>query len=233
MWCEGLAGFEPAFSCLKWGMCLGYPDSTWENGPDGVPHHHPTRQPELCTAHSFAAQAINPNAEDTKELNKTIKWQMENSKRGLTFVKIEENFEVAVFVVSSYANNKDYTSQLGTIITIRDTIGNVNIVRYNSVKARRVVRSVLNAELQSLLLGFDMGACIKKTYEQIYNRHIPLEIYTDSKSLYDCVIRLGTTLEKRMMIDVMVIRDAYEEREITEIKWIAGDTNPADSMTML
>ncbi|KAI0993840.1 hypothetical protein K3495_g14344 [Podosphaera aphanis] len=42
IWCEGLAGFEPAFSCLKWGMCLGYPDSTWENGPDGVPHHHPT-----------------------------------------------------------------------------------------------------------------------------------------------------------------------------------------------
>ena len=40
MWCEGLAGFEPAFSCLKWGMCLGYPDSTWENGPDGVPLHY-------------------------------------------------------------------------------------------------------------------------------------------------------------------------------------------------
>ncbi|KAI0994039.1 hypothetical protein K3495_g14143 [Podosphaera aphanis] len=187
-------------------------------------------QPEVCAALSFAAQAINPNAEDTKELNKTIKWQMENSKRGLTFAKIEENFKVAVFVDSSYAN-KYYTSQLGTIITIRDTIGNVNIVHYNSVKARRVVRSVLNAELRSLLLGFDMGACIKKTYEQIYNRHIPLVIYTDSKSLYDCVIRLGTTLEKHMMIDVMVIRGAYEEREITEIKWIAGDTNPADSMT--
>ncbi|KAI1006569.1 hypothetical protein K3495_g1652 [Podosphaera aphanis] len=42
MWCEGLAGFEPAFSCLKWGMCPSCPDSTWENGPDGVPHHHPT-----------------------------------------------------------------------------------------------------------------------------------------------------------------------------------------------
>lgn len=38
------------------------------------------------------------------------------------------------------------------------------------------------------------------------------------------------TLEKRMMMDVMVIRDAYEERELTEINWITGDTNPADSM---
>lgn len=96
------------------------------------------------------------------------------------------------------------------------------------------MRSVLNAELQGLLLGFDMGACLKKTYEILFNRDIPLVVYTDSKSLYDdCVIRLGMTLEKRMMIDVMVIRDAYEERELTEIKWIAGNTNPADSMTKI
>ncbi|POS87231.1 hypothetical protein EPUL_002747 [Erysiphe pulchra] len=53
------------------------------------------------------------------------------------------------------------------------------------------------------------------------------------ESLYDCVIRLSMTLEKRMMIDVMVIRDAYEERELTEIKWVVRDTNPADSMTKI
>ena len=33
------------------------------------------------------------------------------------------------------------------------------------------------------------------------------------------------------MIDVMCLRQAYERREITEVKWIEGDTNPADSMT--
>lgn len=35
----------------------------------------------------------------------------------------------------------------------------------------------------------DIGACIKKTYEKLFNRHIPLAVFTDSKSLYDCVIR--------------------------------------------
>lgn len=190
-------------------------------------------QPEICAALSFAAQAVNPNEDDAKALNKALKWQIDNSKRGLTFVKLEEDFEVSVFVDSSFANNKDYTSQLGTVIAIKDKKGNTNIVHYNSIKAKRVVRSVLNAELQGLLLGFDIGACIKKTYEILFNRYIPLTVYTDSKSLYDCVIRLGMTLEKRMMIDVMVIRDAYEERELTEIKWITGDTNPADSMTKI
>ena len=33
------------------------------------------------------------------------------------------------------------------------------------------------------------------------------------------------------MIDVMCLRQSYERREITEVKWIDGNSNPADSMT--
>ena len=33
------------------------------------------------------------------------------------------------------------------------------------------------------------------------------------------------------MIDIMCLRQAYERREIAEVKWIAGNTNPADAMT--
>ena len=33
------------------------------------------------------------------------------------------------------------------------------------------------------------------------------------------------------MIDVMCLRQAYERREIAEVKWIKGESNPADSMT--
>jgi hypothetical protein len=47
---------------------------------------------------------------------------------------------------------------------------------------------------------------------------ILLILATDSKSLYDCLVRLGTTIEKRLMIDVMALRQFYERREITEMK---------------
>jgi len=44
-------------------------------------------------------------------------------------------------------------------------------------------------------------------------------------------VKLGTIVEKRLMIDVMCLRQAYERREIAEVRWIKGTTNPADSMT--
>jgi hypothetical protein len=79
--------------------------------------------------------------------------------------------------------------------------------------------------------GFDIGAAAKSTIDRILEIDLPLVLCTDSKSLYECLVKLGTTQEKRLMIDVMCLRQAYERREIAEVKWIKGDTNPADSMT--
>ena len=33
------------------------------------------------------------------------------------------------------------------------------------------------------------------------------------------------------MIDVIGLRQAYERKQISEVKWIAGGSNPADAMT--
>jgi hypothetical protein len=43
--------------------------------------------------------------------------------------------------------------------------------------------------------------------------------------------KLGTTKEKRLMIDIMALRESYENREILEVRWINGLDNPADSLT--
>ncbi|KHJ30667.1 hypothetical protein EV44_g3935 [Erysiphe necator] len=60
---------------------------------------------------------------------------------------------------------------------------------------------------------------------------IPLTICIDSFSLYECLVKLGTTKEKRLMIDIAAVRQAYERREITEKVLIKGESNPADAMT--
>ena len=112
-----------------------------------------------------------------------------------------------------------------------DATNRANILHWSSTKCKRVTRSVLASELYGMAHGFDIGTAIKSTTDKILRINTPLVLCTDSKSLYDCLVRLGTTQEKRLMIDVMCLRQAYERRLITEVKWIDGEANPADAMT--
>ena len=61
--------------------------------------------------------------------------------------------------------------------------------------------------------------------------NLPLILCTDSKSLFECLVKLGTTQEKRLMIDILSLLQSYKRREISEVVWIDGDCNPADTMT--
>jgi hypothetical protein len=79
--------------------------------------------------------------------------------------------------------------------------------------------------------GFDTTCALKNTLDKITQHQTLIVIYIDSFSLYECLVKLGTTYEKRLMIDIIAIRQSYERQEIAEIIWITGDSNPADSMT--
>lgn len=80
------------------------------------------------------------------------------------------------------------------------------------------------------MAGFDTAMSLATTLRMLTTRlglpPIPVILGTDSKSLYECLIRLGTTDEKRLMINVMAIREAYKNRDITEIGWINGKDKP-------
>ena len=60
---------------------------------------------------------------------------------------------------------------------------------------------------------------------------MPLVVYTDSYSLYKYLVKLGTTDEKRLIVDVLALRQLYKRREIAEIRQISGSDNPADAFT--
>ncbi|CAE7221040.1 hypothetical protein PTTW11_11373 [Pyrenophora teres f. teres] len=203
-----------------------------------------TCQPEASFDLSVAAQAQQPSDEDIKALNKRLKWQMENLDRGIRYVPVDLiNAKLMVFVDGSFANNKDLSSQLGFVLMLVNECADVdntfsihgNIIHYSSTKCKRVTRSVLASEIYGMVNGFDIGIAIATTLRMITERlgisAIPLIVCTDSYSLYECLVKLGTTKEKRLMIDIMALRQSYERREITEIRWINGEDNPADAFT--
>jgi hypothetical protein len=57
-----------------------------------------------------------------------------------------------------------------------------------------------------MVYGFDMGAVVKSIVDKALEIDLLLVVYIDSKSLYEYLVKLGTTQEKRLMIDVICLR---------------------------
>lgn len=200
-------------------------------------------QPEACFDLSTAAQIQEPIEKDIERLNKRLKWQMTNQDRGLKFIPLDlRKANLYVFVDGSFANNRDLSSQIGFIIVLANEIMEEfkftlkgNIIHYSSTKSKRVTRSVLASEIYGMVGGVDMAYALSTTLKMITNKlklpEIRTMVCTDSYSLYECLVKLGTTKEKRLMIDLMALRQSYERRELYEVRWINGVDNPADSMT--
>jgi hypothetical protein len=60
------------------------------------------------------------------------------------------------------------------------------------------------------IIGFTLNIVIK----QLDLSTIPIIIYIDSYSLYECLVKLSTTKEKRLIINIMAIRQSYKQREL-------------------
>ena len=67
--------------------------------------------------------------------------------------------------------------------------------------------------------------------KQLYLNKILIVICTDLFSLYKYMVKLGTTKEKRLIIDIIAIRQSYERRKLLEIRWINSYNNLANTMT--
>lgn len=192
---------------------------------------------------SVAAQHQDPSKDDVAALNKRIKWQMEHLDRDIKYIPLQlSTAKLFVFVDGSFANNKDFSSQIGYGIIIANEATKLddftikgNLIHWSSTKSKRVTRSVLASEIYGMVGGVDMafaiGSTLKLITEQLGLPNVPLIVCTDSYSLYECLVKLGTTKEKRLMIDIMALRQSYERRELFEIRWINGADNPADAMT--
>jgi hypothetical protein len=160
-----------------------------------------------------------------------LQWQLNNLIQELRFVFLNRNqLRLIIFIDAAFANTIDLHSQIDYVICLTDDV-HTNLIHWSSIKCKRVIRSVLAAELYAMINDFDVEAIIKSIIEQMLHIFLSLNLLTDSKSLFDCLIKLETTSEKRLMIDLMCLRQSYERREIAKIRWIDENINLADAMT--
>ena len=192
----------------------------------------------LSYAFSAAVQIQEPDEKVFEFLNRYLKRC--GQEHGLVFKALKKPLYMAVFVDAAFANNRDLSSQLGFIVTLMNNEGAANIIHYSSQKSKRITRNALAAEFYAMMNGFDTAAALKVLLDQLepnagadnsLKSAVPMVIYTDSRSLYNSLVSLNTTTEKRLLIDLHLLRQVYERREIAEVRWIPTEQNPADALT--
>jgi hypothetical protein len=87
-----------------------------------------------------------------------------------------------------------------------------------------MTKSILILEIYGMVGGinisFTIGFTLTIIIKQLGLLIIPIIVCTDSYSLYEYLVKLGIIKKKRLIIDIMAIRESYENRELFEIRWI-------------
>ena len=165
-------------------------------------------------------------------INRIIRYILKETRRSLNYRKLDlKTLHLRSYSDSSFADNSDLTTQLGHIVFLCDNEDNCSILHYSSIKSRRVVRSCLGGEAYALADALDITIAVRTDLEAMLNCTIPIKIYTDNKSLFDVVTRNSVTTEKRLMLNIRSVREAYQDLDLNDMAWIRSEYNPADALT--
>ena len=138
---------------------------------------------------------------------------------------------VVGFADASFANNHDISTQLGHLCFLVDKHNNAVPVHFKSYKSRRVVRSALAGEFIVFSDMFNISKTLSAEISELLARSIPVQLLTDSKSLFDVISKGSRTSEKRTMLDIGAAREGFRDKKISNIGFIQSSSNLADGLT--
>lgn len=140
--------------------------------------------PDSTFAFAHSAQAIKLIKEEAKNLNDAIDTALLTKDRHLRFIPLEtESIFVAVFIDASFVSNSDSSSQNCVfIICLIDQYSRCKIIHYCSFKSKRIACSALEAELFLSVNGFDHSSIMRLAAHNIFGKHVPLILFTNSKN---------------------------------------------------
>ena len=95
-----------------------------------------------------------------------------------------------------------------------------------------MVRSTLAAECLAIGSVADAAIHLQSTLREVFPRlAAPIHVFSDNDSLVKSVHSSTSVEDKRLQIEVAVLRDMIKQRDVQEIRWIPTKLNLADSLT--
>ena len=170
---------------------------------------------------------------DITRMNKLIN-KVKSNDVYLTFPCLEDsnNLKIAVYADASLANLPDGGSQAGYLVFLVDRFGRAALIDWKSYKIRRVVRSTLAAETLAMADAVDAAAFVAATWKELVgpNWNNAAEVITDCRSLYENVNSTKLCNEKRLRIDIAMLKQMQERNEIY-LRWTESEHQLADVLT--
>ena len=98
------------------------------------------------------------------------------------------------------------------------------------------MKSTLAAETLALEQALEMCFMMKSFLcellnTEISNKVLPIKCYIDNKSLVDSIFSTKALTEKRLKIDICIIRDMLSKNEVCSIEWCKSEAQLADCLT--
>ena len=190
----------------------------------------PMRQYETSSA---GIGISNATVADVFLVRKCIR-KLNNTSISLTYVPLHDltKCKLVVFCDASHSSKSKEISQGGHVIFIADSLGNANILRWQSKKISRICKSTIAAETISLLEAVETAYFLKLLFEDITGRSgMDIICYSDNKSLVQHLKTTNTVTDFRLRVDISRLREMLDNGEITDVRWVSTDRKLADCLT--
>ena len=164
--------------------------------------------------------------------NKVVK-KAKYNKVFLHFPSLDlENLVVRCYADASFANLPDGGSQGGLYVELVSGSQSAPI-EWQSKRLSRTPRSTLAAETISMVDGMSSGVLAGKLLSEILHNSktlVPVEGITDNYSLFETAHSTKTGKEKRLRIEISMLREAIYKNEF-QLKWTDTGHQLADCLT--
>ncbi len=142
-----------------------------------------------------------------------------------------DDVQLVAFCDASHANLPDRGSQGGFIVFLVDKNGDYCTVTWQSRKIKRIVNSTLAAECLAAVDTAENCLLLKATIKEITGGDIKVSLFSDNKSLVEAAHTSTQTENKRLQIDMGILREMLEKGELNELRWIDTKYQVANPLT--
>ena len=195
-------------------------------------HSRPDLSFDVCVANVSLKNATKREAD---HINKAVR-KMKSQDVRLNFANVGDISECKwiCYTDASFANLPGKASQGGYIIFLKGANGKYSPIAWKSKKIKRVVKSTMAAETLALLEGAEHAFGLKSFLQEItgYKKErFPIVMRTDNDSLEQSVNSTNSLEDKRLELDIAIIREMLEKKELAKVEWVSTAHQLADCLT--